>query len=110
VIKQLAAEAFQRANHSGTSFIVYECPLLFEAKLENEGFRKIILVTAKPELCLSRIMERDKLSESEAKKRIAAQFPVEEKRLKSDIIIDNSGSHEELKAKVVQLYSELTAK
>lgn len=107
VIKQLAAKAFEHAKVSGAKLIVYECPLLFEAKLEGEGFRKIVLVTAPAELCLSRMIKRDKLSESEAKKRIASQLPIEEKRLRSDIIIENSGSLDELKARVVRLYSEL---
>jgi dephospho-CoA kinase len=42
-------------------------------------------------------MDRNKISAKEAQTKIDAQIPISEKVKKADILIDNSGSMEELK-------------
>jgi dephospho-CoA kinase len=49
-------------------------------------------------------MERDNLSREEAEARIAAQMPQEEKARQADVVIDNSGTSEELRAAVGNLW------
>lgn len=75
---------------SQESLVVAEIPLLFEAGWQDR-FEKVILVKADDALRLQRIMERDKLSEEDAKKRLNSQMPQEIKEKMSDYVINNSG-------------------
>ncbi len=59
---------------------------------------------ADPETQLTRVIERDSLSEAEARARIAAQMPIAEKRELADVVLDNSGSWEDTAADVRELY------
>ncbi|QJD83925.1 dephospho-CoA kinase [Cohnella herbarum] len=71
--------------------VVVDVPLLFESKLESY-FERIMVVYVPRDSQLRRLMERDKLTAEEAEKRLRAQMDIEDKRLKADILIDNSGS------------------
>ena len=71
-----------------------DLPLLFELQYED-WFDQIWLVDVTKETQLSRLMTRNALSQEEAEKRIAAQLSLQEKRKRSDVLIDNNGSLEE---------------
>ncbi len=80
--------------------------------IESGGYKRfpeIIVVWCEPEIQLERLMRRDHLSESEAKQRIAAQMPQEEKMRFADHLIDTSGSLEETRVKVLELVEHLRA-
>ena len=66
-------------------------------KFENDG---VILVTCKKDVQIKRLMARDKISESFAKKKIESQDTLAYMVDNSDIIIDNSGDEEELRIKI----------
>ncbi|KAF1869933.1 hypothetical protein Lal_00017510, partial [Lupinus albus] len=79
----------------GHKVIVLDVPLLFEAKMDK--FTKpIIVVWVDPEQQIQRLMARDKSSEEDARNRINAQMPLDVKRSKADIVIDNTGSLDDL--------------
>jgi|GEM_PF-98806 len=61
---------------------------------------EVWLVTIPEELQVSRLMQRNSLSEVEARKRISAQPPLGPKIGQSDRIIENSGTLEQLRATV----------
>ncbi len=79
--------------------IFIEIPLYFQMKekFENDG---VILVTCKKDVQIKRLMARDKISESFAKKKIESQDTLAYMVDNSDIIIDNSGDEEELRTKI----------
>lgn len=79
----------------GYKVIVLDIPLLFEAKMDK-WTKPIIVVWVDPETQLQRLMERDRTSVEEARNRIQAQMPLALKKTKADIVIDNTGSREEL--------------
>lgn len=79
-----AAEA-----QSQTRFVV-EVPLLYEAHWEHD-FSRIVVAYADAEACRRRIMLRDRISEAEAEKAMAAQMSLAHKALLADYVIDNSG-------------------
>jgi dephospho-CoA kinase len=56
---------------------------------------------------LKRLIERDGLSESEARQRIAAQMPQEEKCKFADYLIDTSEGFEATRARTAQVFSQL---
>jgi dephospho-CoA kinase len=106
-VANLAIECFKHAPPGAV--VIYDCPLLFEAGLANRGFRKIILVTTPTEAAISRICARSGLTRSEAMARLEAQMPLNEKIARADIVIDNSGSLQDLERRVSEVYLDLLA-
>lgn len=71
-------------------------PLLFEAGMQ-ELFDKIIFIYADDKTRLERLMKRNDYTLEYAKTRLASQLPQEEKAKKSDFVIYNNGTIEELR-------------
>jgi dephospho-CoA kinase len=79
--------------------VVLMIPLLFEAGLE-ELCGEVWLVDCDAGQQLERLMTRDGLSDSDARARIAAQWPLERKRPLADLLIDNRDGPDQLAASV----------
>ncbi|APP16176.1 dephospho-CoA kinase [Bacillus altitudinis] len=88
VRKELLEQRDEGVSNNET-FVVLDIPLLFESKLEGLVDRIIVVYTT-PELQLSRLMNRNDLSEEEALNRIHSQQPLEEKCQKADRMIENT--------------------
>jgi dephospho-CoA kinase len=88
--------------------IIYEAPLLFEAKAE-ERVDLVLVVATTPEQQLERLMQRDNLSRKEALQRISAQMPLAEKIFRADILVENNGPPEETKELIGHIFVKLTA-
>lgn len=84
---------------NSNEIVFVDIPLLFENEKVNEkfglSFDEIWLVYVDREIQIERLMKRDGISRDYAEKKINSQISVEEKRKKSDVIIDNSGTLEE---------------
>lgn len=83
--------------------VVYAAPLLFEVGYRLKDFQHIILIAASKEVCLKRIMLRDKCTEATALARYQAQMPLAEKEKLADIIIYNNSSLYELEKQLLDL-------
>jgi len=70
---------------------VSEAALTIEAGFAD-FFDKIIMVSCRKEVQIRRLMERDKISQEEAIKKIKSQMKPQEKKKYADYIIDSSGS------------------
>jgi len=68
--------------------VVIVIPLLFETRTDYM-VDCIVVVRCKKETQLSRLMERNKLTQEEALKRINAQMDMEEKVARANYVIDN---------------------
>ncbi|XP_043715413.1 dephospho-CoA kinase-like [Telopea speciosissima] len=90
----------------GSKVIVLDIPLLFEAKRDRWS-KPIIVVWVDPATQLQRLMARDRISEQQARNRINAQMSLDLKKAKADIVIDNSGSLEELKEQFSQVFARV---
>lgn len=77
----------------GARFVVMDIPLLFESHLQH-FVEKILVVSVTEETQLRRLMERNNLSEKEAKARISSQLPLSEKEKGADAVIYNNESLE----------------
>lgn len=88
------------------SLIIYEAPLLFEAKAEAR-VDLVLVVTTTPEQQSLRLMRRDHLSREEALQRISAQMPLEEKISRADILVENNGPPLETKKLIGQIFTKL---
>lgn len=95
----------------GHKVIVLDIPLLFEAKMDK-WTKPIVVVWVDPQTQLRRLTERDNSTEEDARNRINAQMSLELKRNQADIVIDNTGSLEELQERfrevLVQVKRPLT--
>ena len=78
----------------GAPVAIADIPLLFETGHERE-FDRVIVVACAPEVQLRRLMARDQRDEPEARRRIAAQMPIDEKSARADYVIRTDGSFEE---------------
>lgn len=81
-------------------------PLLFETKMESL-FDKIIFVSAPLQLRLERLMKRNNLTEEDALKRINSQNVEEEKIKKSDFVINNDSTREDLENQILEILSKI---
>jgi len=79
--------------------VAVDIPLLLESG-RAEWLDDVLLVYADPATQLRRLMERDGMDEAEARGRLAAQMPIDEKRRLATWVIDNSGTTAETEAQV----------
>ncbi|WP_415399333.1 dephospho-CoA kinase [Synechococcus sp. W4D4] len=92
------------ADLSGEQTVVLMIPLLFEVGLEALC-SEIWLVDCDERQQLERLMQRDGLCRADAEARINAQWPLEEKRRLSDVVIDNrvtTGSEQHLRRGILK--------
>lgn len=95
------------SNREPDRLIVVDIPLMYESGLETAyPFEEIMLVYVPAPIQLKRLMLRDQLNEEEARQRISAQMPIEEKRVRADRIIDNSHSVEHTKEQIDRFWNE----
>ena len=93
------------AAGAGAAVVVHDVPLLVENKLAA-GYDRVVVVEAPLPLRLQRLAGRG-LDPDTARARIAAQASDEERRAVADIVLDNSGSVEELRAQVDAAWARL---
>lgn len=83
--------------------IFLDCPLLFELGMDTFTDENWLVYTD-IEIQIQRLMVRDQSSREQAAKIIENQMPIEEKKKRAQVLIDNSHLLETLEAKVVGLY------
>jgi len=94
-VKRLYDEQIAYYEKRGLPMVFFDCPLLFEAGLENT-VDEIMLVVTDEEIRINRIMERDEVTRDLAEKKIHMQMKDSEKIKRSDIIIVNNGTLDDL--------------
>lgn len=92
-------------NDNPHSIIVKETALLFEAKLENQVDR-IIVVSSPDELRIARVMKRDNIAREVVLAKIKSQLPQEEKIKRADFVIRNNET-ESLIEQVLLVHQQL---
>jgi dephospho-CoA kinase len=91
-----------------TRFAMADIPLLFETG-HNHEFDRVIVAACDPPLQLRRLMARDGLSEPEARARLNAQWPIEEKVARATHVIRTDGTLADTDAQVRTVYELLMA-
>lgn len=85
---------------------VADIPLLYETGLERR-FDAVIVVACEPETQLRRVVERDRLTEAEARQRIEAQLPLQEKIRRANHVIRTDGTYQETEQQVRAVHARL---
>lgn len=100
-------DAWQKAASQNPVGILLDAPLLFEAGLDTRC-DLVLLLVADEEVRVRRVCSRDGVTKREVRDRINSQLSDDEKREKSDVIIDNSGSREDLAQSLEKFYTKFS--
>ena len=109
LVRQWMAERQQEAFQRGDPVVVLDIPLLFESRGAG-AFETVVLVYAPEDLQVRRLVELRGMLEAQARARIAAQIPIEDKRRMATHVIENTGGMDDLQAQVEQLWVEIRAR
>lgn len=99
--ERMAAEVAARTALPGV--LILDIPLLYENE-RTATVESVIVVWVDQETQLRRLIERDGLTVDDARRRIAAQMPLDDKRARADHVIDNTGSRGQTRRQVETIY------
>lgn len=97
------AEEYRQLGHPVT---VVDIPLLYEVKWDRHCDRVVVVYIPKEEQ-ERRLIERDEMTKEEARSRLDAQIPIEEKREWADFVIDNTGTLSETRSQVEDVLEKI---
>ena len=104
LIRQQVAQAIAQHRQNGEHAVVIDAALLYQAKWDDLA-DEVWAVSAPPVLTLERLRERG-VSPEDARRRADAQGSGDDALNRADAIIENSGSLEDLRARVQELWEE----
>jgi len=93
---------------SEDAVVVHDIPLLAESS-RDRSFDAVIVVDAPAELQLARMTGDRGWTEEDARARIAAQASREERRAIATHVIENTGTREDLRARVAEVYADVVS-
>jgi dephospho-CoA kinase len=106
VYTAIAAWLVRLVSKGAPPIAIADIPLLYETGHAAE-FDRVVVSVCSEDKQVSRVMQRDGLSEEEVRKRIAAQLPIKEKARRADYVIDTNGSFENTERQVVDVLRQL---
>ena len=89
--------------------VVHDIPLLAESG-RADTFEAVIVVDVPDEVRIERLVRDRGWTRADAESRIAAQATREDRLAIASHVIDNGGTLDELRARVAEVYEELTAR
>lgn len=106
LVAQRSQELVEAAGHD--ALIVHDIPLLVESG-QSDSFEAVIVVDAPHETALGRMVDDRGWTPEEARARIAAQASREDRRAVATYVIENTGTIEDLRHRVTEVFEVLTA-
>ena len=100
-----SAELLAAAEASGAPVLVHDVPLLVENGLEGL-YDDVVVVDVPVETQVARLTEQRGMTEHDARSRIAAQATREQRLAKATVVLDNSGTVEQLEQQVRTLWRD----
>ncbi len=98
-VRESRGALIERARLAGAAGVIVDAPLLYEAGVDAEC-DAVVFVEATRAVRLGRVREHRGWDEAELDRREAAQMPLDEKRRRSDHVVVNNGTLEELESRV----------
>lgn len=105
-VQQATDDWFAALDPGVHPFAIADIPLLFEVGRER-AFDMSIVVACDPETQVTRVIARDGLTEAEARQRLAAQMPIDEKIRRADSVIWTNGTIAETNRQVDDIRKRL---
>jgi len=101
--------AKQAAELEGIELMVKEAALIFESG-GDKYLDAVLVVDAPPGARVSRVTERDGVSPAKVLARMNHQMPAEDLRSRADFLIENSGTIDDLAARVAAIFRKILSK
>lgn len=102
VLREIRAWVAERRDREPLAVIV---PLLYEVDVV-EPWNAVVCVAARPEIARQRLRDRG-WSDEEIERRLAAQWPLDEKARRADFVIWNNGTLDDLEHEVRTMWSNV---
>jgi len=109
LLRGVRESARRAAAEAGAAGFVIDAPLLFEAGLDGECDAVIFVECPRAER-LRRVASSRGWDESELSRREKAQWPLDEKRRRSDYFVQNAGDPDALRAGVREILDQIRLK
>lgn len=103
-VRAAASAADRQARSEGVKVVVHDIPLLVETG-QGGDFDLVVSITAPVATRIARLEKARGLSHDEAMGRVLAQATDEERAAHADFVLDGSGSVEQLRAQVDELWA-----
>lgn len=109
IVKRLAAEReAAAATADGGAVVVHDIPLLIETG-QAETFHLLVVVHAPAELRVHRLVAERGLTEDEARARVGSQVDDDTRVAVADVVLDGTGTIDDLRAEVDELWERILA-
>jgi dephospho-CoA kinase len=109
VFSEIATRLAEIETNQPSAVVILDVPLLIESGMDC-GLSDIIVVYVPESVQIQRLMTRDGVTQSQALARIRSQMPIEEKKKRATIVIDNCGSLENTRNISLRIYQKLLDK
>jgi dephospho-CoA kinase len=107
IVRQATETWLESLDPDRHPFAIADIPLLYETGRDRD-FDAVIVAACDAATQLRRVMKRDALGEADARRRVAAQWPIGEKASRADYVITTDGPFEETRAQILALYQRLS--
>jgi len=101
------ARAKEQAERDGLALLIHEAALIFEAG-GDKHLDAVAVVDAPEAARIDRVVARDGVDPEHVRARIRHQLPPAELRRRADYLIENTGTLEDLREQVEQVYRAVT--
>ena len=101
-----AAERAATETADGNPIVIYDAALLAESG-RWANYDLVIVVDVPPEMQVDRLVSQRGMAPDQARARLAAQASREQRLALADVIIDNSGSLDDLDRRVAEVWADL---
>jgi dephospho-CoA kinase len=105
-VRQRGAEL--EAAAAPGAVVVHDIPLLAETG-QGAAFDAVVVVDVPVETQVERMMSARRMTRAEAEARVAAQASREQRRAVATYVIDNTGTLEDLRERVTEVFAEIVA-
>jgi dephospho-CoA kinase len=102
----IGQEILDQIDASNSAYTILSSPLLLDTTQQDLA-DCVVVVDAPEELQLRRTAQRDENDEAQVRRIMAAQMPRQDRLARADIIVDNSGTLEDLEGQVADIHQDL---
>jgi dephospho-CoA kinase len=107
-VRRATDEWFAALDAGNVRYAMADIPLLYEVGRDRD-FDAVVVVACEPDTQRRRLKERDGMSDAEARQRISAQWPIDQKVSRADYVIRTDGTYEETDRQVTKVFDGLSS-
>jgi dephospho-CoA kinase len=105
-VRRATDQWFRALDVEKVPYAIADIPLLYEVGRDRD-FDAVVVVACDPDTQRRRLMERDGMSDAEARQRISAQLPINQKVSRANYVILTDGTYEETDRQVSRVFERL---